>query len=150
MSELPIPKNLSTWLTDPKGQAGCYANKAKQLIMLNQLWKQQKDTPLMLHSTIANWADSTLVIAIARSEWAAQLHYAQFELLARLKTWPGLAQLTRINWYVQAPLHCPQDTVAPSSGCTLSQENKQLIQSVADTLSHPPLQAALRQLAVSH
>jgi hypothetical protein len=146
MNPLPMPRDLSRWFTDPVSQVGYYYSQAQRLIALNHLWKQQADLPFIAHSTIANFQDTTLVIAVDRSEWATHLHYAKFELIDRLKSWPGLESLLDIKWYIDSPAHPPQKAAPLPSRLTLSKENKQLLESVVATVAHPSLKAALRQL----
>jgi hypothetical protein len=146
MTVIATLKPLEGWLTDPRRQVGLYYHKAQQLIRLNQLWKQH-DAPLVRYSMIANWKDTTLVMAVDSSEWATHLHYAQYEVLERLKTFPGLELLTTVKWYVRVPTDAPKQTNPVPTVLTLSQPTQALLQSVSRTIVDPALQAALRRLA---
>lgn len=144
---LRTPKKLSAWLNNHATQIHHYQQKAMQLLALNQRWVQQIHIPLTQHSTIANWDGKTLMLAVAHSGWASELHYEKTMLFDLLSTWPHLSQLIDIKCYVQ-PLEAASTTVIPTQkALVLSKANKHLLQSVANTLPHAALRNALLALA---
>ncbi|MEQ6343055.1 MAG: DUF721 domain-containing protein [Gammaproteobacteria bacterium] len=120
--------------------------RAKRLEQLNHALRSQLPPPLNQHCQVANIRGDTLVLHADSSAWALKLRYSVPVMLAQLQKQPALQHLRGIDIKVRpasiaaAPAEKPRR--AHMSGDTAS-----LLDSMADAIAHPRLQAALHRLA---
>jgi hypothetical protein len=149
MHSLSIPCHLSHWFESPKSILGSYYNHSKQLVHLNQLWKQQGK--IALHSEVVNYHNRVLIIATVGAEWATYLHYNKASLSKNLRqNYQEFFELKDIKGIIKKPILENNLTATPlteSHVPTLSPFAKQVLHSVSETISHPELKAALYKLA---
>jgi hypothetical protein len=105
---------------------------------------------LKQHTAIANFTETQLVIEVNNSAWATRMHYLTPDILHRVKQWPSLSLIQAIKWYIK-PQNEPYGAQPHQMRIPqLSQHNKQLLDSTAQTVTSPELKQALFNLSRVH
>jgi len=120
--------------------------RAKRLEQLNHVLRNQLPPPLNQHCQVANIRGDTLVLHADSSAWALKLRYSVPVMLAQLQKTPSLQNLRSIDIKVKPT----SVTAAPAEKprrAHMSGDAASLLDSMADAITHPKLQAALHRLA---
>lgn len=137
--------SVSQWLHHSASLLGLYQKKAMQLIEWNRLWQQHGDPNLALCSRIANFREPCLIIEVDNAAWASRIRYWVPDLLNQLRAWSGLGKLQEIKCYVKFP--DPKPVTEKRKVNKITPHSAILLHSIADTITHAGLRAALKQLA---
>ena len=138
-------KSIANLLQKPSDQSvlAFIQKKIQELKQLNRLWQKEATDGLATHSCVANFRNNILVIEVNSASWATRLRFSLPELLARLSKHTYLQSLKTIEWYIEPEQRSAPVKLIKKPLLTLSQENKLLIQSTAESLTNPSTAAAL-------
>lgn len=120
--------------------------RAKRLEQLNHALRSQLPPPLNQHCQVANIRGDTLVLHADSSAWALKLRYSVPVMLAQLQKQPALQNLRCIDIKVRPTSIAAAPPEIPRRA-HMSWDTANLLDSMADAIAHPKLQAALHRLA---
>lgn len=120
--------------------------RAKRLEQLDHALRNQLPPPLNQHCQLANIRGDTLVLHADSSAWALKLRYSVPVMLAQLQKQPALQHLRGIDIKVRPASMAATPPEKPRRA-RMSEDTANLLDSMADGIAHPKLQAALHRLA---
>jgi len=149
MSRKQDPEAVTALLQDygDKGGLRKIVRQAHRLLALDPLLKQCLPENLRPHCQIAQFATTKLTLLIDSAAWLTYLRPFIPQLLTRLKQHPQFAYLSDIQTRIQPAYIIPPPIEKKPVAAQLSEENKQLLQSIAETISNPSLKKALIKLS---
>ena len=107
-----LPQDLSQ-LFNHSGRLPELKEKAELLLRLDQVVKQQLTGPVVEQIKVANFRQSTLIIEVSSSTWAARLNFQKSNLLLKLQS-EALPMLTAIDVKVNPRMRSSAPKSEPS------------------------------------
>jgi hypothetical protein len=139
---------INNILQAPNSQLSNLIAKVNQLHQLNQSLSKILDPKLTAHCQITSLENETLTLLVDNSSWGTKIRYMSPDIIEKMQQIPTLYQIKHLKCIVRPnKQHNRSKNKQLEQKLTISDENAQLLRSIANNIKDKKLKEALIQLA---
>lgn len=148
MDNIKDPQTMGR-LLDDYGDSGLrkIVRQAQRLLAMDHILKSCLPENLRPHCQVAQATATELTLGVASAAWLTHLRYLKPQLLQQLQKHPQCAYVRDVQFKIQPAASLAEKKPVPPPPAYISAENKELLHSIAETVSHPLLKKSLLKLS---